>query len=1035
MIKKIYTEVIRKPAAKIFLISILTISCSLLYPGEASAQSCNGISNSECAALYAVYNSTGGDNWFDNDNWLTQYPVSDWGSGIVTVEYGHVVELNLTDNNLRGTIPPEIADLTELRVLSFWDNNLRGELPEEITDLTQLEYLDLSTNFLSGTIPEDIGNLVNLQELWLESNLFTGQIPASITDLENLSILSMYTNQLEGEIPDDVGDLENLLALYLDGNFLSGTIPAGIGSLPYLRRLYLGDNKLTGEIPASLWSMNTLQNLSLRNNLLTGQINLGMSLPENITALDLAENQLTGSIPSALGAMTGLKTLKLNGNSLSGEIPPSLGSLPFLEELSLHNNNLTGEIPLELGSLQNLIYLSLHSNELEGTIPAELGNIPSLYVLYLTNNNLTGEIPPNLGYSDYLLMAGFSDNQLEGTIPNSFSNLLYLRGLWASGNRMSGELPSFLSSPPESLDLRWNQLQSGDLNILNKVEAKHGNHFKDTQTLTPENFTARAAGDTGNENRIDLSWDPIDYTADGGYEILYKKEGEQDYTSIGLTSDKGVDSYTFPDLQPGADYRFKMRAVTLAHAGNSNILQSTDLETDPITSGTTSRAFIPVWKRALDKFTGIVVSNFGDTAFNVTLSAYDSSGNLENAVINPVVHNIPPDQQLSLLGNEFFGKISGSELSWVELSAENTNRMGSLFLYGVTDTSMLDGAETQTRYAKKLYFTRPLAEGLLDGYQPDIQLSVVNPFSEQLHVKFTLTCEAGSLASSSIAIPARGFITRTAEELFGASHGLSDAYMSIETTDGPGIVGFARTEIPGIRTALGLNAAEAVQERLLYSAQMASGEDIVTSIRLVNTSDSTRNLRLSAIAPDGSTIAPDTELKLGSQGVIERNFNELFDLPSGVMTVGSLEVEADGGGIIGDVIFADGDNLKYAMALPLQTRLFKEAVFNHVANLPGILFTGIALFNPGDETADIEITIFGLDGNPVAEGDFQLAAGERISRVLTDPDMWPDLPSQSGGYIKIQSSQPIVGQQLFGDATLRYMAAIPPSTRLEPMFD
>ena len=63
-----------------------------------------------------------------------------------------------------------------------------------------------------------------------------------------------------------------------------------------------------------------------------------------------------------------------------------------------------------------------------------------------------------------------------------------------------------------------------------------------------------------------------------------------------------------------------------------------------------------------------------------------------------------------------------------------------------------------------------------------------------------------------------------------------------------------------------------------------------------------------------------------------------------------------------------------------------------------------------------------------------LGPGQRIARTLTDPDIWPQFPTQSGGYIRIQSDQPIAGQQLFGDRALRYMAAIPPTTRVEDMF-
>jgi len=122
------------------------------------------------------------------------------------------------------------------------------------------------------------------------------------------------------------------------------------------------------------------------------------------------------------------------------------------------------------------------------------------------------------------------------------------------------------------------------------------------------------------------------------------------------------------------------------------------------------------------------------------------------------------------------------------------------------------------------------------------------------------------------------------------------------------------------------------------------------------------------------------------------------------------------------------------MSLSLQGTLFQEAVFNHISNLPTV-FTGFAFYNPGDATATVLIEAFGTDGVKEAEKTLILAPGERIARTLTDPDIWPGFGEQSGGYIRIQSDQPIAGQQLFGDRALRYMAAIPPTTRVEGMFD
>ena len=89
------------------------------------------------AALTALYNATGGPNWLDNTGWLTSAPLADW-SGITTNGRGRVTEIlfpltgvpQTRGNNLRGTIPAELGNLTELETLVLMDNpGLSGPLP------------------------------------------------------------------------------------------------------------------------------------------------------------------------------------------------------------------------------------------------------------------------------------------------------------------------------------------------------------------------------------------------------------------------------------------------------------------------------------------------------------------------------------------------------------------------------------------------------------------------------------------------------------------------------------------------------------------------------------------------------------------------------------------------------------------------------------------------------------------------------------------------------------------------------------------
>ena len=58
--------------------------------------------------------------------------------------------LNLSNNQLTGSIPPEIGNLTNLTYLRLDDNQLTGPIPPEIGNLTNMTYLNLESNQLTG---------------------------------------------------------------------------------------------------------------------------------------------------------------------------------------------------------------------------------------------------------------------------------------------------------------------------------------------------------------------------------------------------------------------------------------------------------------------------------------------------------------------------------------------------------------------------------------------------------------------------------------------------------------------------------------------------------------------------------------------------------------------------------------------------------------------------------------------------------------------------------------------------------------------
>ena len=250
-------------------------------------------------ALVALYNAMDGPNWTNNENWLSDRPLREW-HGVMTDASGRVISLDLFDNQLRGDLPPELGQLSNLEWLQLSVNQLSGDLPPELGQLSNLEDLSLTGNQLSGGIPAELGQLANLEELHLTGNQLRGEIPAELGRLSNLTWLSLGDNELRGEIPAELGRLPNLTWLDLGENELSGEIPAELSRLSDLESLGLWSNRLSGEIPAELGRLSNLTELWLDGNKLSGEIPAELGRRSNLTALWLGDNELSGCVPDAL---------------------------------------------------------------------------------------------------------------------------------------------------------------------------------------------------------------------------------------------------------------------------------------------------------------------------------------------------------------------------------------------------------------------------------------------------------------------------------------------------------------------------------------------------------------------------------------------------------------------------------------------------------------------------------------------------------------------------------------------------------------
>ena len=150
--------------------------------------------------------------------------------------------------------------------LSVRQNNLTGSIPPELGKLTNLGVIDLRANRLSGPIPQELGWLTNLQGLYLDDNELTGVIPRELGSLGSLKYLYLRRNHLSGSVPPQLGNLGNLEQLHLGDNRLSGRIPTEMGGLVNLRWVDLSRNHgLSGPLPGSLTNLRRLESFLTRD--------------------------------------------------------------------------------------------------------------------------------------------------------------------------------------------------------------------------------------------------------------------------------------------------------------------------------------------------------------------------------------------------------------------------------------------------------------------------------------------------------------------------------------------------------------------------------------------------------------------------------------------------------------------------------------------------------------------------------------------------------------------------------------------------
>ena len=429
-----------------------------------------------------------------------------------------------------------------------------------------------------------------------------------------------------------------------------------------------------------------------------------------------------------------------------------------------------------------------------------------------------------------------------------------------------------------------------------------------------------------------------------------------------------------------------------------------------------SNLYFPVLPQGPDGFNGLAILNRSSETVQLDLELFI------NGLTEMGTLEIEPGVQVARLVSEIFGENAAAP-AWIRLDSEGT-QLASLFQFGKSDLSQMDGGVAVSEQSTTFYFTRVFdGPTAFRGQPASTTLSILNPNSTPVTLRLTYVSPAGNQIFVLLIRP-DSFLFESASGLFGEN--LSGGYVKAEVIQGDGAAGFEIIELPDSSTVLGLNAALENSSSQIFSAQLAIQEGLFTNLNLVNTTSETRSVTLTAVDSDGSNLGDPVQMSLEAGAQFAQDAGAVFVDPGQDFT-GSLRVDSDSPGVVGDVIFGDSANLNFAASGPLQTAAFQEAIFSHLVNAPGF-FTGVAVFNPGSADAEFTLEVVSSAGESVGQVTEFLSAGQRVSRLVDQ--FVTDSAGQVGGFVTIVSDQPLVGQMLFGVSGahgVTLFSAVPPT--------
>ena len=355
-------------------------------------------------ALIKLYESTNGDNWTRNDNWLDlDKPITEW-YGVVK-KNNNKYALYLDGNNLTGTINQTFPNDINVE-LSVSNNNLTSINVSGCTSLTNLNCQDNKLTSLN------VSGCTSLTRLYCDGNQLSS---LDISSCTSLTWLQCGENQLASL---DVSGCTSLEFLNCIRNSMASLDASGCTALS---SLYCFENQLTS---LDVSGCRALTALNCANNKL---ISLDAENCESLTELNVNGHSLTSLNVSGCISLTNLycQDNKLTSLNVSG--------CTALDWLFCDGNQLSS---LDISSCTALTWLQCGENQLTSF---DVSGCTSLETLNCIRNSMTSL---NVSGCTSLSSLYCFDNQLTSLNVSGCTALDWLR---CENNKITSVIPGWFS--------------------------------------------------------------------------------------------------------------------------------------------------------------------------------------------------------------------------------------------------------------------------------------------------------------------------------------------------------------------------------------------------------------------------------------------------------------------------------------------------------------------------------------------------------------------------------------------------------------